>query len=182
MAPPASATSRHTPTPLPETKARLLPRQRRRRPPCGHAPTKGVSFGHMSEVDGQPSHGTPSMDNPIHLSDSQLEQLLRAAAPLAPKDRSPSLADVAEALRGQALGDSAVFRIIRIRDAIFIRQNSPPRREIRALNGVLAACRLEPNRTTLALRFLDLQGLPATHCLETRLLSPSARLCKPTME
>jgi hypothetical protein len=53
------------------------------------------------------------MDNPIHLSDSQLEQLLRAAAPLAPKDRSPSLADVAEALRGQALGDGAVFRIIR---------------------------------------------------------------------
>ena len=53
------------------------------------------------------------MDNPIHLSDSQLEQLLRAAAPLAPKDRSPFLADVAEALRGQALGDGAVFHIIR---------------------------------------------------------------------
>ena len=53
------------------------------------------------------------MDNPIHLSDSQLEQLLRAAAPLAPKDRSPFLADVAEALRGQALGDGAVFRVVR---------------------------------------------------------------------
>jgi hypothetical protein len=115
------------------------------------------------------------MDNPIHLSDSQLEQLLRAAAPLAPKDRSPFLADVAEALRGQALGDGAVFRIIReIQGRYFHPQNSPPSREIRALNGVLAACRLEPNRTTLALRFLDLQGLPATHCLETRLLSPSA--------
>jgi hypothetical protein len=127
------------------------------------------------------------MDNPIHLSDSQLEQLLRAAAPLAPKDRSPFLADVAEALRGQALGDGAVFRIIReIQGRYFHPQNSPPSREIRALNGVLAACRLEPNRTTLALRFLNLQGydiycpqcachcLPATHCLETRLLSPSA--------
>ena len=115
------------------------------------------------------------MDNPIHLSDSQLEQLLRAAAPLAPKDRSPFLADVAEALRGQALGDGAVFHIIReIQGRYFHPQNSPPSREIRALNGVLAACRLEPNRTTLALRFLDLQGLPATHCLETRLLSPSA--------
>jgi hypothetical protein len=115
------------------------------------------------------------MDNPIHLSDSQLEQLLRAAAPLAPKDRSPSLADVAEALRGQALGDGAVFRIIReIQGRYFHPPEFSTAPEIRALKGVLAACRLEPNRTTLALRFLDLQGLPATHCLETRLLSPSA--------
>jgi hypothetical protein len=53
------------------------------------------------------------MDKPLHLSDSQLEQILRAAAPLAPADRSTFLADVAAALRGQTLGDGAVFRIIR---------------------------------------------------------------------
>jgi hypothetical protein len=53
------------------------------------------------------------MDKPIHLSDSQLEQILRAAAPLAPNDRSAFLADVAAALHGQALGDGAVFRVIR---------------------------------------------------------------------
>ena len=53
------------------------------------------------------------MDKPIQLSNSQLEQILRAAAPLAPNDRSAFLADVAEALRDQALGDGAVFRVIR---------------------------------------------------------------------
>jgi hypothetical protein len=53
------------------------------------------------------------MDKPIHLSDSQLEQILRAAAPLAPNDRSLFLADVAAALRKQALGDGVVFRVIR---------------------------------------------------------------------
>jgi uncharacterized protein (DUF1778 family) len=53
------------------------------------------------------------MDKPIHLSDSQLEQILRAAAPLAPNDRSDFLVDVAAALHGQALGDGAVFRVIR---------------------------------------------------------------------
>jgi hypothetical protein len=53
------------------------------------------------------------MDKPIHLSDTQLEQIMRAAAPLAPNDRSPFLADVAAALHGQALGDGVVFRVIR---------------------------------------------------------------------
>ena len=53
------------------------------------------------------------MDKPIHLSNSQFEQILRAAAPLSPEDRSPFLADVAAALRGQELGDGAVFRVIR---------------------------------------------------------------------
>jgi hypothetical protein len=53
------------------------------------------------------------MDKPIHLSDSQLEQILRAAAPLAPNERSAFLADVAAALHGQARGDGAVFRVIR---------------------------------------------------------------------
>ena len=64
------------------------------------------------------------MDKPIQLSDSQLEQILRAAAPLAPNDRSAFLADVAEALRGQALGDGGVFRIIReIQGRYFPRRN-----------------------------------------------------------
>jgi hypothetical protein len=53
------------------------------------------------------------MDKPLHLSDSQLEQVLRAAAPLAPEDRSPFLVDVATALHGQTLGDGAVFRVVR---------------------------------------------------------------------
>ena len=53
------------------------------------------------------------MDKPIHLSDTQLEQIMRAAAPLAPNDRSAFLTEVAAALYGQALGDGAVFRIIR---------------------------------------------------------------------
>jgi hypothetical protein len=53
------------------------------------------------------------MDKPFHLSDSQLDQILRAATPLAPKDRSPFLADVAAALHGKALGDGAVFRVVR---------------------------------------------------------------------
>jgi uncharacterized protein (DUF1778 family) len=53
------------------------------------------------------------MDKPLHLSDSQLEQILRAAAPLAPKDRSPFLVDVAAALHGKALGDGVVFRVTR---------------------------------------------------------------------
>ena len=53
------------------------------------------------------------MGKPIHLSDSQLEQIMRAAAPLAPNDRSAFLTDVAAALHGQALGDGAVFRVIR---------------------------------------------------------------------
>jgi hypothetical protein len=53
------------------------------------------------------------MDKPIHLSDSQLEQIMRAAAPLAPNDRSAFLADVAAALHGQALGDGTIFRVIR---------------------------------------------------------------------
>jgi hypothetical protein len=66
------------------------------------------------------------MDKPIHLSDTQLEQIVRAAAPLAPNDRSAFLTDVATALHGQALGDGAVFRAIReIQGAIFTRRNSP---------------------------------------------------------
>jgi hypothetical protein len=49
------------------------------------------------------------MDKLFHLSDSQLDQILRAATPLAPKDRSPFLADVAAALHGKAVRDH-IFR------------------------------------------------------------------------
>jgi transcriptional antiterminator RfaH len=79
----------------------------------------------------------PSMDKPLHLSDSQLEQILRAAAPLAPNDRSPFLADVAAALRGQALGDGTVFRVIS--GTLFSPARINPGRvgEIWALNGLL---------------------------------------------
>jgi hypothetical protein len=49
----------------------------------------------------------------IQLSDIQLEQIMRAAAPLAPNDRSAFFVEVATALRGQTLGDGAVFRVVR---------------------------------------------------------------------
>ena len=39
--------------------------------------------------------------------------ILRAASCAARPDRSPFLADEAAALRGQAIGDGAVFRVIR---------------------------------------------------------------------
>jgi hypothetical protein len=44
------------------------------------------------------------MDKPLHLSDSQLEQILRAAAPLAPEDHSPILEDVAARILLRLLG------------------------------------------------------------------------------
>jgi hypothetical protein len=56
------------------------------------------------------------MDKPsaaLRFSDSQLDQIFRAAAPLAPGDRAAFLEDVASALRGQPLGDGAVFRVTR---------------------------------------------------------------------
>jgi hypothetical protein len=53
------------------------------------------------------------MNKPIRLTDSQVEQILRAAAPLAPEDRSAFLAYVAEALHGKALGDGVDFRVTR---------------------------------------------------------------------
>jgi hypothetical protein len=67
------------------------------------------------------------MDKPIQLSDSQLEQILRAAAPIAATDRSAFLADVATALHGQTLGDGSVFRIVReIQERYFRPPESTP--------------------------------------------------------
>jgi hypothetical protein len=50
---------------------------------------------------------------PIALSDDQLSQILRCAAPLTPADRSDFLRDVAQALNGQELGDGLILRTCR---------------------------------------------------------------------
>ena len=50
---------------------------------------------------------------PLRLTDDQLSALWRAAEPLHVQDRGAFLQAVAEALRGQELGDGAVFRAIR---------------------------------------------------------------------
>jgi hypothetical protein len=55
---------------------------------------------------------TPRPDGPLHLSDDQLAAVLRAAEPLALGDRSAFLQDVAATLRGQELGDGAVYRVV----------------------------------------------------------------------
>jgi hypothetical protein len=51
-------------------------------------------------------------DGPLRLTDDQLAAVLRAAEPLALGDRSAFLQDVAATLRGQELGDGAVYRVI----------------------------------------------------------------------
>jgi hypothetical protein len=52
------------------------------------------------------------MPAPIALSDSQLDAIVRAAAPLAPADRAKFLEAVAEALRGRVIGDGTVYLAI----------------------------------------------------------------------
>jgi hypothetical protein len=52
------------------------------------------------------------MSTPIALTDSQLEAVMAAAQPLAPADRGRFLQAVAEALRGQEVGDGAVYLAI----------------------------------------------------------------------
>jgi hypothetical protein len=51
--------------------------------------------------------------NPISLSDSQLQQVLAAAAVLHVADRDAFLRSVAERLRHQQVGDGAVGRAVR---------------------------------------------------------------------
>jgi hypothetical protein len=51
-------------------------------------------------------------DSPLALTDEQLDAVMRAAQPLAIGDRAAFLQDVAAALRGQQLGDGAVYRTI----------------------------------------------------------------------
>jgi hypothetical protein len=56
----------------------------------------------------------PPLPNPIALSDSQLDTLLRAAQPLAPTDRAAFLVMVAARLRGvDVIGDGLVSRVCR---------------------------------------------------------------------
>jgi hypothetical protein len=50
---------------------------------------------------------------PLALSDSQLDAVLAAAAPLPVTARDQFLIDLAAALQGQDLGDGAVYRAIR---------------------------------------------------------------------
>jgi hypothetical protein len=50
---------------------------------------------------------------PISLSDSQLDAVMRACAVLPPHDRSAFLSALAHQLRGEEIGDGAVFRAIR---------------------------------------------------------------------
>jgi hypothetical protein len=64
------------------------------------------------------------MNKPIRLTGSQVERILRAAAPLAPEDRSPFLADVAAALRDQALATVPFFASSASRNVIFTHRNS----------------------------------------------------------
>jgi hypothetical protein len=54
----------------------------------------------------------PMPNGPLHLTDDQLAAVLRAAEPLAVGDRDAFLQDIAAALRGQELGDGAVYRVI----------------------------------------------------------------------
>jgi hypothetical protein len=51
------------------------------------------------------------MQRPLALDDSQLDAIMRAAAPLQPQDRDAFLKDVAHALNGHELGDGIVGRI-----------------------------------------------------------------------
>jgi len=50
---------------------------------------------------------------PLALTDDQMTQVFRCAAPLGPADRSDFLRGVAEALAGRELGDGVVQRVCR---------------------------------------------------------------------
>jgi hypothetical protein len=57
---------------------------------------------------------TASNEMPIALTDDQLTMVMRAAAPLSPRDRGPFLEGVATALAGRReIGDGDVFRAIK---------------------------------------------------------------------
>jgi hypothetical protein len=60
---------------------------------------------------------------PLALSDSQLDAVLAAAAPLPVTARDQFLVDLAAALQGQDLGDGAVYRAIR---EVQRRHHDPP--------------------------------------------------------
>jgi hypothetical protein len=49
---------------------------------------------------------------PLALSDELLDAVMRAAAPLSPRQRKPFLEDVARALNGREVGPGLVHRIV----------------------------------------------------------------------
>jgi hypothetical protein len=55
----------------------------------------------------------------LHLSDDQLDQVFRAARPLAVHDRDAFLQAVADGLRGKTIGDGEVFRAVREAQRLF---------------------------------------------------------------
>jgi hypothetical protein len=59
------------------------------------------------------------MSIPISLTDNQLEQVFRAARPLAIRDREAFLQMVADGLRGKTIGDGEVFRAVRAAQRCF---------------------------------------------------------------
>jgi hypothetical protein len=52
------------------------------------------------------------MSEPIRLTDSQMDAIMRAAGPLAPADRSAFLEAVAAGLRGREVGDGLLHRVV----------------------------------------------------------------------
>jgi hypothetical protein len=60
-----------------------------------------------------------AMSTPISLSDDQLDQVFRAARPLALRDREAFLRAVADGLKGKTIGDGEVYRAIRIAQRAF---------------------------------------------------------------
>src|SRR5215472_9526071 len=56
-------------------------------------------------------YGAASMP-PLPLTDEQLDAVMRAAAPLQPRDRDPFLRDVANALQGHEIGPGLLHRIV----------------------------------------------------------------------
>jgi hypothetical protein len=69
---------------------------------------------------------------PPHFSDAQLDVLMRAAAPLNPRDRAAFMQDVARALDGRELGDGVIYRVA---TEIQRRYWSPPLANSAAING-----------------------------------------------
>jgi hypothetical protein len=67
---------------------------------------------------------------PLRFTDAQLDQIMRCAEPLHPRVRRAFVEAVANALRGQELGDGVVFRVCRqiLRDSTMF---DPPELESR---------------------------------------------------
>jgi hypothetical protein len=62
---------------------------------------------------------------PLALSDQELDQVFRAAAPIAPHDRDAFLQDVAQRLTGITIGPGSVFRACHEAQRSFLNGNYP---------------------------------------------------------